>query len=167
MSPFSTISVRRTLIPLLATVGAALLATPARAQSSADSAGIARAIASVLAEQAKEWGGGRRIDAGAPASTYTPEEFDRTVATLLRADPRMDLPPRDPDKDAWYATRGFAVEGDTVLVRVETGMGNRAQKEGINLYIEQNNFLFVHVGDRWKYVRRAFVRGADYGPFRG
>ena len=63
-------------------------------------------------------------------------------------------------------TRGFAMQGDTAVVRVEYGTHDDSQPS-ITTYIETNRYLFVRDGTGWRYLRHEFVSGADAGRVRG
>jgi hypothetical protein len=153
---------------LLGMAGAAILvlggARTASAQAQPDTAGLVRAVTSVLADSVMP-----RLMRSEPLFVATPAAaFDSATAAILRGVPgaRTFGPDRLPQY-GWIGTRGFTMQGDTAAVMVE--MGSKAPSDGraIDTYIEQNLFLFVPDASGWRYVRRRFVRGMDLGPVRG
>ena len=153
---------------LLGMAGAAILvvagAPTASAQAQPDTAGLVRAVTSVLADSVMP-----RLTRGDALFVATPATaFDSATATILRGVPgaRAFGPDRLPQY-AWVGTRGFTMQGDTAAVMVEWGSKAPSDGRAIDTYIEQNLYLFIPDGAGWRYVRRRFVRGMDLGPVRG
>lgn len=103
-----------------------------------------------------------------PVYVRTPETpFDSAVAALLRAVPdTRTFGASLPESYEWVGTLGYAMRGDTASVLVEVGT-QMPPDGGIDMYIEQNRYLFVREGGGWRFVRREFVRGMHGGPVRG
>jgi hypothetical protein len=155
-----------TFRPPLMIIGAVILALgaarPARAQSQPDTAGLVRAVASIVADSVIP-----RVSKG-PVYILTPATpFDSAIAAILRTAPgTVTFGTGRPRAYEWVGTRGYTVQGDTVSVLVEVGM--TAPGSGpIDTYIEENLHLFVRDTGGWRYIRRQFVRGMDLGPVRG
>jgi hypothetical protein len=146
-------------------VAAAVLALgsprAAGAQAQPDTAGLVRAVGSVLVDSVVPHLGDRN-----PNYVLTPATaFDSAVAAVLRDAPGMRTG-RRPGAAEWVGTRGFSMRGDTAAVMVEVGTSSPGAGP-IDTYIEDNRFLFVRGPAGWRFVRREFVRGADYGAVRG
>lgn len=137
-------------------------APAASAQSAADTAEVAAAVAGVIGDSVVPPLRARgRAFAGEPTT-----RFDRWVTRLLQDAHRLDLLEAQADTADWVVTRGFTLSGDTAEVMVEVGTRTMPQ-EGIDTYIEKHRYLFVRSRDGWRYVRRVFVSGADLGEVRG
>jgi len=136
----------------------------ASAQAQPDADGLARAVASVIADALTACRGGCR-------STFIPEPrtaFDSAVAVIRHAHPRaVPFGPQRPPSYGWIGTRGFTMRGDTAAVLVEAGSKAPSDGRAIDTYIEENLYLFIPDGAGWRFLRREFVRGMDLGPVRG
>jgi hypothetical protein len=156
---------RRVLLGM--TVAAILVLGGARrasAQAQPDTAGLVRAVTSVLADSVMP-----RLMRGEPLFVAAPAAaFDSATAAILLGVPgaRPFGPERLPQY-GWIGTRGFTMHGDTAAVMVERGSKAPSDGRAIDTYIEQNLFLFVPDASGWRYVGRQFVRGMDLGPVRG
>jgi hypothetical protein len=147
---------------LAALVMAALGGIPASAQSAADTAEVAAAVAGVIGDSVVP-----RLRARGQAFLGEPTtRFDRWVTRRVQESHHLDLLEAGADTADWVVTRGFAVGGDSASVMVEVGTRTKPQ-EGIDTYIETHRYLFVRGREGWRYVRRVFVRGADMGAVRG
>lgn len=152
----------RPRILLLAAALLALGAAPARAQAAPDTAGLARAVGAVLADSVIP-----RLVLRDPVYLLPPETpFDSAAAALLdpvRGVKRGDLP----ESGEAIGTRGFTLHGDTATVAVESRSWVPPSKGLITLYVETNHYLFVPGPSGWRFVRRQFIQGADFGAVRG
>lgn len=150
----------------LGMTGAALAlgaAPSVRAQAAPDTAALVRAVGAVLADSVVP-----RLGDRAPNYVmWSTTPFDSAVAAVLLAVPGLRPPPdRYPAAYERVGTRGFVMEGDTAVVRVEAA--SHADSRGdITTYIETYRYRFVRDGRGWRYLRRDFVGGADAGPVRG
>lgn len=152
--------------PRILLVIAALLAlAPARAavaQAQPDTAGLARAVATVLADSLIP-----RISDRSPVYLMEVDAaFDFAVRALLKSAPGVNPAPRPSRFGEWVGTRGFTMRGDTAAVLVEFGTA-QPTRGPIDTYIEHNEYLFVPGPSGWRFVRREFVRGMDLGGVRG
>jgi hypothetical protein len=147
---------------LAASVTVALGGAPAAAQSAADTAEVAAAVAGVIGDSVVARLRARdRPFLGEPTT-----RFDRWVTRRLQETHQLDLLESGADTADWVVTRGFAVGGDSASVIVEVGTRTKP-REGIDTYIETHRYLFVRTREGWRYVRRVFVSGADLGAVRG
>lgn len=136
-------------------------APAARAQARPDTAGLADSVASTLMTDLARMRSRHRLDVEAG-----PTAFDSAVAGRLRAVPEATLPPPLPGYRDWIGVHGVTFTGDTAAVMVRFGTSS-PPNGGIDMYIETQRYLFVRDASGWRFVRRDFVSGADYGTVRG
>lgn len=156
---------RMMLMPVAATLLAAVPAREACAQAPAHTDGLARDAGTFIADSLVSRLT-RKETVYIPAPTTA---FDSAVAAVLRAAPGTATFTSNerPDAYEWIGTHGFTMRGDTAAVLVEWGSKAPSDGRAIDTYIEENLFLFVRDGGRWRFVRREFVQGMDLGPVRG
>jgi hypothetical protein len=156
MKPMLSMKVAAAAVLVLGTAPAA------RAQAAPDTAGLARAVGALLVDSVVP-----RLSRDHGVYLRDPATpFDSAVAAVLREVPGVKGSGARPDTVEWIGTLGFTLRGDTAAVLVE--VGTSAPGEGpIDTYVEHNAFLFVPGPSGWRFVRREFVQGADFGPVRG
>jgi hypothetical protein len=152
-SPRTTLA----LACLLAALGAA---GPLRAQTAADSAALARATATLLADSVLP-----QIR-GVVIWQALDDPFGASVAEGLRDVPQVGRPAADPEHAVHMGIRGVSVAGDTARVVVETWQ--RYKETGLlNSFAARDAYVFDRSGGTWRFVRKEFISIADFGPVRG
>ena len=154
---------RRTGLMMTGVVLALSAARPTGAQEAPDIAGLARAVGTVLVDSVVPRLGDRQPN----IVLWPATAFDSAVAAVLLQAPGM-RPPTDRYPPAYerIGTRGFEMEGDTAVVRVEA-VSHADSRGEITTYIETRAYRFVRDAQGWRYLRREFVSGADAGGVRG
>ena len=132
-----------------------------RAQAQPDTAGLADPVAATLMADVARMRSRHRLDVEAG-----PTAFDSAVAGRLRGMPEVTLPPPQPGYRDWIGVHGLTFTGDTAAVMVRFGTSS-PPSGGIDMYIETQRYLFVRDAAGWRFLRRDFVSGADYGTVRG
>lgn len=134
----------------------------ARAQAQPDTAGLADSVASTLMADVARTRSRQRLDVEADSTA-----FDSAVAGRLRAMPEATLPPPLPGHRDWVGIHGVTFTGDTATVQVRFGTSTPPDGRLIDMYIETHRYVFVRDASGWRFVRRDFVSGADFGTVRG
>jgi hypothetical protein len=151
---------RSTIVVLAALFCACGGVRPARAQTSADTAALARATASLLAdsvlpqiEPVVVW-----QDLGNP--------FGAAVAENLRGNERLPRPAADPEHAVRVGVREVRMDDESARVLVET-WAQPGDDPGSMTGVESNAYFFERTPEGWRFVRRQFVGNADFGAIRG
>jgi hypothetical protein len=133
---------------------------PARAQTAADSASLAREMASVVADslvaQVKDMVVWRSFD----------NPFDAAVAENLRSFPAVSRPAANPRHAIHIGIRSVSFEADTALVLVETSQ-QYADEGFLTFFIQRDEYVFQRTADGWRYLYLRQISIADGGPVRG
>ena len=151
---------RMTLAALACLFCACGAARPALAQTSADTAALARATAALLGDSILS----RTAHLVVWQSFDTP--FDSAVAENLRGVPELGGPVSDPRHAVHMGVRSVTMGSDTALVLVESWQ-QYADTGMFTFWNEQNEYLFQRTAEGWRYVRRTSWRHGDGGSVRG
>jgi hypothetical protein len=154
---------RRALI-LLATLLSPLATRPLQAQAPADTAGLARAVASTFATMIL-------LDTRPPSTIvwrHAGTPMDSAVAALLIADPRVRVRTEGLVTAENLTIYRTVVNGDSAIVRlvVDKQYSVSGRSHEITGYNDNSDFFFRRTSTGWRFVRRGFVSHGVTGVVR-
>lgn len=150
------------LLPLLALLLAS--APPAAAQTQGDTTGLARAIASVLADSLLS----RRQDPKPAVWVYARNPLDSAVAAILLPDStRLRLRTAGNAFAFHINIHDVSISPDTAHVTMTVWQRDSRRNDGINGHREDTDLVFVRDGAGWRFVNHQPLRLYDTGSVRG
>ncbi|WP_325312097.1 hypothetical protein [Longimicrobium sp.] len=151
---------KRMILALAYVACACGAARPVRAQAPADTAALARATATLLADSVLA-----RSD-DVMIWQFTDDTFNSAVAENLRDTPQIGRPAADPTHAVHIGIEAMTMDADSARVRVKTWQ-QYADSGSLDTWIERHIYVFQHTDGGWRYLRTVFLGHADAGPVRG